>query len=92
MSDIFTICREGDEEGVRSMIAADKGVVHARNPSWVSCPFSEINCCINIISSMSIIISSHISIIYSTIGLLCTGLQRTVIQPPHSSFCKQGLM
>ena len=41
---------------------------------------------------MSILMSSHISIIYRTIGLLCTGLHGKVIQPSCSSFCKQGLM
>ena len=34
---LFTLCENGDEDGVRRMIAADRAVVHARDTSWVSC-------------------------------------------------------
>ena len=44
MSDIFTLCENGDEEGVRRMIAADRAVVHARNTRWVSCLLPKIAC------------------------------------------------
>ena len=61
MSDIFTLCKNGDEEGVRRMIAADRAVVHARH-TYVSCLSPAIPCRIYILSIMSILISSHISI------------------------------
>ena len=91
MSDIFTLCENGDEEGVRKMIAADRAVVHARD-TFVSCLSPNIACRIYILSTMTILISSHISIIYSAIGLLCSMLQRMVMQPLCSSFYKQGLI
>jgi hypothetical protein len=86
---IFVLCGEGDEQGVRRLIAADRDVVHARDPSSVNYPLFEIGFCINIVSSMSMLILYHISIIYSTIALLCIKQQRRVIQLLLSSFYKQ---
>ena len=43
---IFDLCKEGDEQGVRRLIAADRAVVHERD--WVSCSLSEIHSCIYI--------------------------------------------
>ena len=65
MSNIFTLCKNGDEEGVRRMIAADKAVVHARH-THVSCLSPDIACRIYISSSMSLLISSHLtSLLYT---------------------------
>jgi hypothetical protein len=38
--EIFTLCKSGDEEGVRRMIATDRAVVHARDT--VSFPYPYI--------------------------------------------------
>ena len=84
---IFDLLREGDEQGVRRLIEADRAVVHARD--GVSCSLSEIGYCINIVSSMPMLILYHISITYSTIELLCTMQQRRVTQLLLSSFYKQ---
>ena len=73
--EIFNLFENGDEEGVRRVIAADSAVVHARDSGRVSYPQPNIVCRIYMLSSMSILISSHISIICSTITLLCTVLR-----------------
>ena len=70
MSDIFALCKNGDEEGVRRVIAADRAVVHARDTRWVSCLSPDIACRIYIIVHVDPHLISHLYYIqYNTTPL-----------------------
>ena len=42
--EIFTLCKNGDEDGIRRMIAAGRAVAHVRDTGLVSCPKADIAC------------------------------------------------
>ena len=61
--DIFTLAKNGDNQGVQRLITANRAVVDARTTDGVSCYSPDMTYRIYILSSMSMLTLCYISII-----------------------------